>query len=83
MNEPIWPESVFFSLPNAGPIEKPKEIEGVLKQIWVDGASKDLPMSPYPLNLLQKAKGKRDSIKQLRKAAGWENAQLLKILAQI
>lgn len=27
--------------------------------------------------------GKRDSIKQLRKAAGWENAQLLKILAQI
>ncbi len=29
------------------------------------------------LNLLQKAKGKRDSIKQLRKASGWEDAQLL------
>lgn len=35
------------------------------------------------LNMLQKAKGKRDSIKQMRKAAGWENAQLFKILAQI
>jgi predicted transposase YbfD/YdcC len=35
------------------------------------------------LNMLQKAKGKRDSIKQLRKAAGWENAQLIKILQQI
>lgn len=35
------------------------------------------------LNLLQKAKGKRDSIKQLRKAAGWEETQLIKILAQI
>jgi len=35
------------------------------------------------LNMLQKAKGKRDSIKQMRKAAGWENAQLLKILTQI
>jgi hypothetical protein len=33
--------------------------------------------------MLQKAKGKRDSIKQLRKAAGWENAQLIKILQQI
>jgi predicted transposase YbfD/YdcC len=32
------------------------------------------------LNLLQKAKGKRDSIKQLRKAAGWEDEQLRKIL---
>lgn len=35
------------------------------------------------LNLLQKAKGKRDSIKQLRKSAGWQDAQLLKILAHI
>ena len=35
------------------------------------------------LNLLQKAKGKRDSIKQLRKAAGWSNDQLLNILSQI
>ncbi len=29
------------------------------------------------LNLLQKAKQKRDSIKRLRKAAGWDNNQLL------
>lgn len=35
------------------------------------------------LNLLQKAKGKRDSIKQLRKAAGWDNDVLLHILSQI
>lgn len=35
------------------------------------------------LNMLQKAKGKRDSIKQLRKAAGWEHDQLIKILQQI
>lgn len=35
------------------------------------------------LNMLQKAKGKRDSIKQMRKAAGWDNSQLLQILAQI
>lgn len=32
------------------------------------------------LNILQKAKQKRDSIKQLRKAAGWDNKQLLSIL---
>lgn len=37
----------------------------------------------FALNLLQKTKGKRDSIKQLRKAAGWDNAQLLSILKQI
>lgn len=35
------------------------------------------------LNLLQKAKGKRDSIKQLRKAAGWDDNTLLLILSQI
>jgi predicted transposase YbfD/YdcC len=35
------------------------------------------------LNMLQKAKGKRDSIKQMRKAAGWDNTQLLRILAHI
>lgn len=35
------------------------------------------------LNLLQKAKGKRDSIKQLRKAAGWDNKTLLFILSHI
>jgi predicted transposase YbfD/YdcC len=35
------------------------------------------------LNLLQKAKGKRDSIKQLRKAAGWDDNQLLNILKHI
>jgi len=35
------------------------------------------------LNILQKAKEKRDSIKQLRKAAGWDNNQLLKILKHI
>jgi predicted transposase YbfD/YdcC len=35
------------------------------------------------LNLLQKAKGKRDSIKQLRKAAGWDNKILLHVLSQI
>lgn len=35
------------------------------------------------LNMLQKAKGKRDSIKQMRKAAGWDDSQLLTILAQI
>lgn len=35
------------------------------------------------LNILQKAKGKRDSIKQLRKAAGWDNNQLLTILSHI
>lgn len=35
------------------------------------------------LNLLQKAKGKRDSIKQMRKAAGWDNSFLLSILAHI
>jgi hypothetical protein len=33
--------------------------------------------------MLQKAKGKRDSIKQMRKAAGWDNTQLLRILAHI
>lgn len=37
----------------------------------------------FSLNLLQKSKGKRDSIKQLRKAAGWDNTQLLTILKQI
>ena len=37
----------------------------------------------FALNLLQKTKGKRDSIKQLRKAAGWDNAQLTNILKQI
>lgn len=35
------------------------------------------------LNLLQKAKQKRDSIKRLRKAAGWDNNQLLNILQHI
>ncbi|WP_341763964.1 ISAs1 family transposase [Candidatus Tisiphia endosymbiont of Beris chalybata] len=35
------------------------------------------------LNVLQKAKQKRDSIKQLRKAAGWDNNQLLTILQYI
>jgi predicted transposase YbfD/YdcC len=35
------------------------------------------------LNLLQKSKGKRDSIKQLRKVAGWDNDKLLSILTQI
>jgi hypothetical protein len=33
------------------------------------------------LNLLQKSKGKRDSVKQLRKAEGWDNKVLLFILA--
>lgn len=37
----------------------------------------------FSLNLLQKSKGKRDSIKQLRKAAGWNDAQLINILKQI
>jgi predicted transposase YbfD/YdcC len=35
------------------------------------------------LNLLQKTKGKRDSIKQLRKAAGWDNDLLFNILQKI
>ncbi len=35
------------------------------------------------LNLLQKTKKKRDSIKQLRKAAGWSDAQLFEILGNI
>lgn len=35
------------------------------------------------LNLLQKTKGKRDSIKQLRKAAGWDDQQLLSILSHV
>lgn len=35
------------------------------------------------LNMLQKAKGKRDSIKQMRKAAGWDDSQLLTILTHI
>jgi predicted transposase YbfD/YdcC len=35
------------------------------------------------LNLLQKTKKKRDSIKQLRKAAGWSDAQLFDILSNI
>ena len=35
------------------------------------------------LNMLQKAKGKRDSIKQMRKAAGWDEALLLEILQKI
>jgi predicted transposase YbfD/YdcC len=34
------------------------------------------------LNLLQKNKGKRDSIKQLRKIAGWDNERLYQILKQ-
>ena len=34
------------------------------------------------LNLLQKNKGKRDSIKQLRKIAGWDNERLYQILQQ-
>ena len=33
------------------------------------------------LNMLQKSKGKRDSIKLLRKSAGWDNKQLLTILS--
>lgn len=37
----------------------------------------------FALNLLQKTKGKRDSIKQLRKAAGWSNEQLIAILKKI
>lgn len=35
------------------------------------------------LNMLQKAKGKRDSIKLLRKSAGWDNKQLFTILSSI
>lgn len=35
------------------------------------------------LNLLQKSKGKRDSIKQLRKAAGWNDQLLVSILGNI
>lgn len=34
------------------------------------------------LNLLQKSKGKRESIKQLRKIAGWDNERLYQILQQ-
>jgi predicted transposase YbfD/YdcC len=34
------------------------------------------------LNLLQKNKGKRESIKQLRKVAGWDNERLYQILQQ-
>ena len=34
------------------------------------------------LNLLQKNKGKRESIKQLRKIAGWDNERLYQILQQ-
>jgi len=33
------------------------------------------------LNMLQKVKGKRDSIKLLRKSAGWDDKLLLTILS--
>jgi len=40
-------------------------------------------MRHMALNLLQKSKGKRDSIKQLRKASGWDNALLLRVLGNL
>ena len=35
------------------------------------------------LNMLQKTKQNRESIKQLRKAAGWDNTQLFRVLSNI
>ncbi len=37
----------------------------------------------FALNLLQQAKAKKESIKMLRAAAGWNKNTLLKILAKI